>query len=59
VHTANRSGMPINHIGQSTIYTHDRDLILKNILHVPNASKNLVSVHKFTYDNNIFFEFHS
>jgi hypothetical protein len=51
--------MPINHIGQSTIYTHDRDLILKNILHVPNASKNLVSVHKFTYDNNIFFEFHS
>jgi hypothetical protein len=25
---------------------------------VPDASKNLVSVHKFTYDNDAFFEFH-
>jgi hypothetical protein len=58
VHTANGLGMPISHIGQFTIHTHDRDLILKNILHVPNAFKNLVSIYKFTYDNNVFFEFH-
>jgi hypothetical protein len=50
--------MPISQVGQSTIYSRDHNLILKDILHVPNASKNLVSVHKFTYDNNVFFEFH-
>jgi hypothetical protein len=50
--------MPIHHIGQSTIHSHDRDLILRNILHVPSASKNHVSIHKFTPDNNAFFEIH-
>jgi hypothetical protein len=50
--------MPISHIGQSTIHTHEWDLIRKDILHVPSTSKNLVSVHKFTYDNTAFFEFH-
>jgi hypothetical protein len=58
VHTANGLGMPISHIDHSTIHTHDRDLVLKDILHVLDASKNLVSIHKFTYDNNAFFEFH-
>jgi hypothetical protein len=58
VHTASGSGMPISHIGQSTIHTQDRDLVLKDVLHVPSASKNLLSVHKFTYDNNAFFEIH-
>jgi hypothetical protein len=28
------------------------------VLHVPDASKNLVLVHKFTHDNDTFFEFH-
>jgi hypothetical protein len=50
--------MPICHVGHTTIRTHNRDLVLKNILHVPSSSKNLLSVHKFTYDNNAFFEFH-
>jgi hypothetical protein len=58
VHTASRPGMPISHVGQSTIHAHDRNLILKNILHVSNASKNLVFVHMFAHDNNTFFEFH-
>jgi hypothetical protein len=58
VHTANGSGMPISHIGQSTIHTQDHDLVLKNVLHMSSASKNLLSVHKFTYDNNVFFEIH-
>jgi hypothetical protein len=35
VHTASGSGMPISHIGQTTIHSHDRDLVLKDILHVP------------------------
>jgi hypothetical protein len=58
MHTTSGSSMPIRHVGQSIIHTHHRDLILKDILHVPHTSKNLVTVHKFTYDNNAFFEFH-
>jgi hypothetical protein len=58
VHVVNGSGMPISHIGHSTIHSRDRDLVLKDILHVQDASKNLVSVHKFTYNNDAFFEFH-
>jgi hypothetical protein len=58
VHTAGVSGMPITHVGQSTIHTRDRNHVLKYILHVLNASKNLVSIHKFTYDNNAYFKFH-
>jgi hypothetical protein len=58
LHTASNSGMPIHHISQSTISSYDRNLILKDILHVPAASKNLISVHKFTHDNNAFFEIH-
>jgi hypothetical protein len=42
VHTASGLGMPISHIGQTTIHSHDRSLILKDILHVPDASKNLL-----------------
>jgi hypothetical protein len=58
VHTTSGLGMPIFHIGQSTIHSRDRNLILKDILHVPTASKNLVFVHKFTHDSNAFFEIH-
>jgi hypothetical protein len=56
VHTTSGSSMPIHHIGQSSIRSRDHNLILRNVLHVPSASKNLVSVHKFTRDNNAFFE---
>lgn len=58
VHTANGSGMRITHIGQSTLPTQSHPLILKNILHVPSVTRNLLSVKKFTLDNNVFFEFH-
>jgi hypothetical protein len=58
VHTTSGSGMHICHIGQSTIHSRDCNLILKDILHVPTTSKNLVFVHKFTRDNNAFFEIH-
>jgi hypothetical protein len=34
------------------------DLILNNILHVPTANKNLVSVHRLTLDNHVFLELH-
>jgi hypothetical protein len=59
VHTASGTGMEISHIGHSVLHTPDSSLHLNNILHVPNASKNLLSVHKLTLDNDIFIEFHA
>jgi hypothetical protein len=56
--TANGACIHINSIGHSTFYTHNSNLHLRNILHVPSASKNLISVHRLTSDNNVFFEFH-
>lgn len=58
VHTADGTGMDINHIGKATIHTQTCNLSLDHILHVPQATKNLVSVHRLTADNNVFLEFH-
>ena len=55
---ANGAGMEINRIGQSIIKTPHKDLVLKEILHVPNASKTLLSVHRIALDNNVFLEFY-
>jgi len=51
-------GMSIQHIGQSVVRASRRNLTLKDILHVPQAAKNLVSVNRLAKDNNVFFEFH-
>jgi histone deacetylase 1/2 len=58
VHTASGSGMKINHIGHSTLSFPTSNLHLRNILHVPQAHKNLASVNRITRDNNVFLEFH-
>jgi hypothetical protein len=58
IHTASGTGMNISHIGHSTIHTPCRKLQLNKILHVPQASKNLISVHRLALDNNVFLEFH-
>jgi hypothetical protein len=50
--------MRISSIGHSTLHTHNTNLHLHNILHVPSASKDLISVHRLASDNNIFFEFY-
>ncbi|WVZ50187.1 hypothetical protein U9M48_001464 [Paspalum notatum var. saurae] len=57
IHTASGSGMDISYIGQSVLHTPDRNLLLNNVLHVPQAKRNLVSVHHFTTDNNAYLEF--
>jgi hypothetical protein len=59
VAAANGQGMYIRHIGQSKIHTASHTLILRNILHVPSITRNLLSVRKFAIDNHVFFEFHS
>jgi hypothetical protein len=58
IHTASGRDMAINHIGYSTIHTLCSQLMLNKILHVPQALKNLISVHRLASDNNIFLEFH-
>jgi hypothetical protein len=46
IYTANGPGTYIKHIGQSIIQTPLHDLKLNNVLHIPQASKNLASVHR-------------
>jgi hypothetical protein len=50
--------MDIPHIGTSIVPTPTRNLTLTNVLHVPTAHKNLISVHRFTLGNDTFIEFH-
>ena len=58
VHIGDGTGLIINNIGHSSISTSKRNLHFKDVLHVPAITKNLLSVRKFTQDNNVFFEFH-
>jgi hypothetical protein len=58
IRTANGTGMPIQNIGSSILSTPTRPLHLTNVLHVPSTHKNLVSIHRFTLDNNTFIELH-
>jgi hypothetical protein len=48
VHAANGYGMEITHIGHSTLCSLSSNIHLKNILCVPKASKNIVSIHRLT-----------
>jgi hypothetical protein len=58
VHTTSSAGMRINHIGHISLHSPIRKIHLKNILHVPHATKNLFSVNRLVRDNNAFLEFH-
>jgi histone deacetylase 1/2 len=56
----NGSSIDIDHIGSSSLMANDDStvLTLSQLLHAPHISKNLMSVHKFAKDNNVYFEFH-
>jgi hypothetical protein len=58
IHAVNGSGMDITCIGKTTIPTPVRNVVLNQVLHVPSAHKNLISVHHFTLDNDALIEFH-
>lgn len=58
VHTASGTGMGIDHVGRTVIRTPVRDVVLRNVLHVPDAQKSLVSAHHLTKDNHAFMEVH-
>jgi hypothetical protein len=55
--TASGVGMDICNIGHAVIKSPIKSLHLKNILHVPTAQKNLVSVHCLTSDNHASLEY--
>ncbi|KAK4272007.1 hypothetical protein QN277_020616 [Acacia crassicarpa] len=56
---SNGAHMSITHHGSSTLHTTSGNFLLSNVLHIPEITKNLLSVHQFCRDNNVFFEFHS
>uniref|UniRef100_A0A2N9J5B9 Integrase catalytic domain-containing protein n=1 Tax=Fagus sylvatica TaxID=28930 RepID=A0A2N9J5B9_FAGSY len=58
IRVGNGKGLPVAHIGTTSLSTPHSSLLLKDVLHVPQITKNLVSVQKFTSDTNTFFEFH-
>lgn len=58
IRTASGAGMNINRIGHAIVRAPGRILHLNNVLHVPQANKNLVSVHRLATDNQAFLEFH-
>jgi hypothetical protein len=58
IRTASGAGMNINRIGHATVSTPSRSLFLNDVLHVPQAKKNLASVHRLAADNHAFLEFH-
>ena len=54
----NGKSLPIKHIGTTQLSTPTTTFRLNNVLHVPDISNNLLSIHKFTNDINTFMEFH-
>jgi histone deacetylase 1/2 len=59
VHAANGTGMRIHNIGHASISTpSSRSLTLDHVLHVPDATRNLLSMSKLALDNNVFIEVH-
>src|ERR1044072_6285488 len=61
VYLGNGQGLFINSVGSYTFtspFNSSQPLVLKNLLHVPSITKNLVSVSQFAKDNSVFFEFH-
>lgn len=53
----NDSKLPISHIGASSIVASDKKFKLDDILHVPTATQNLISISSFTTSNNVSVEF--
>lgn len=57
----NGTQIPISSVGfgSFTTYNHQCMLSLVDLLHIPHASTNLLSINRLCYDNNFFVEFHS
>ena len=59
LYIGNCQGMKILSIGNSTLPSRHKPSKLNNILHLPTITKNLLYVHQFALDNNVFIEFYA
>jgi hypothetical protein len=50
--------LKIHHTSLASLPTAKHNFSLHSLLHVPKIQKNLISLHKFTHDNNVFVEFY-
>lgn len=48
----------ISHISNSVLSNGSDEFLFKDLLYVPDINKNLLSVSRFTQDNNVYFEFY-
>ncbi|XP_050141048.1 uncharacterized protein LOC126616999 [Malus sylvestris] len=51
----NGKGLDVKHIGSTNLFTSDHCLFLKNVLHVPHITVNLLSLKKLCHDNDCWF----
>ena len=51
----NGAGMPISLVGMTSFSIANNHFTFKDIFHIPQIFKNLLSVSKFTHDNDVFF----
>lgn len=58
VQIGNGTGLKISHVGSTTLYTPSTNFQLQDVLCVPHAKHNLISVSKFCKSNNTYLEFH-
>jgi hypothetical protein len=57
VYTPSGTGMRIDHVGHGFLHSPIRKIRLKNILHVPHDTKNLLFVNCLVRDNTLFWNF--
>lgn len=57
IHIGAGTGLPITHIGSTTLPSFSQSFVLKNVLCVPSMKKNLISVSQFCSNNNVSIEF--
>ncbi|XP_039014805.1 uncharacterized protein LOC120144921 [Hibiscus syriacus] len=55
----NGVALDVKAVGNTTLCSSSRALLLSDLLHVPKITNNLLSVSKLARDNNTFFEFHA
>ncbi|KAL4367713.1 hypothetical protein GQ457_05G014590 [Hibiscus cannabinus] len=58
ISVANGESVSISRVGDASLKSNSRSLVLNNLLHVPSIKKNLLSISQFTRDNHISIEFY-